>query len=89
MGVLSRAPGNKKFLLAAINYFTKWVEAEPLTQIKKANVIKFIDKIILSRFGIPRVFVLENGMQVLDQKVKNLLEQLKIEFYKSTPSYLQ
>ncbi|GFY87564.1 hypothetical protein Acr_05g0012030 [Actinidia rufa] len=30
VGFLPRAPGNKRFLLVAIDYFTKWVEAEPL-----------------------------------------------------------
>ena len=36
--------GNKKILLASIDYFTKWVEAEMLTQIRKVGVIRFIRK---------------------------------------------
>ncbi|GFS36152.1 hypothetical protein Acr_00g0044380 [Actinidia rufa] len=44
---------------------------------------------ILSRFGIPRAFVSDNGTQFVGSKVRNLLEQLKIEFYNSTPSYPQ
>ena len=76
-------------MLAAIDYFIKWVEAEPLVQIMEMNVIKFIKRNILSRFGIPRAFISDNGTQFIDKKVKNLLEQLKIEFYNSTPSYPQ
>ena len=38
MGVLPRAPDNKRFLLAATDYFTKWVEAEPLAQIRVTDV---------------------------------------------------
>ena len=60
VGVLPRAPGNKRFLLAAIDYFTKWVEAEPLAQIMEINVIRFIQRNILSMFGIPRAFILDN-----------------------------
>ncbi|GFY85504.1 hypothetical protein Acr_04g0002420 [Actinidia rufa] len=40
--VLPRAPGNKRFLLAATDYFTKWVEAELLAQIRETDVIRFI-----------------------------------------------
>ena len=61
MGVLPRAPGNKKFLLVAMDYFTKWVEAEQLAQIKEVDVIRFIQRNILSRFGILRAFVSDNG----------------------------
>ncbi|GFS36376.1 hypothetical protein Acr_00g0045620 [Actinidia rufa] len=81
--------GNKRFLLAATDYFTKWVEAELLAQIREGDVIKFICKSILSRFDIPRAFVSDNGTQFVGSKVRNLLEQLKIEFYNSTPSYPQ
>ena len=76
VGVLPRAPGNKKFLLATTDYFTKWVKAEPLAQIKEIDVIRFIRSNILSRFGIPRVFVSDNGTQFVGSKVRNLLEQL-------------
>ncbi|XP_057463838.1 uncharacterized protein LOC130753679 [Actinidia eriantha] len=40
VGVLPRAPGNKRFLIAATDYFTKWVEAEPLAQIRETDVDK-------------------------------------------------
>ncbi|GFZ19785.1 hypothetical protein Acr_28g0004900 [Actinidia rufa] len=88
-GVLPRAPGNKRFLLAATNYFTKWVEAELLAQIRETDVIRFIRGNILSKFSIPQAFVSDNGTQFVRSKVRGLLEQLKIEFYNSTPSYPQ
>uniref|UniRef100_A0A2N9HXW1 RNase H type-1 domain-containing protein n=1 Tax=Fagus sylvatica TaxID=28930 RepID=A0A2N9HXW1_FAGSY len=34
VGPLPRAPGNKKFLITATDYFTKWIEAEPLSNIR-------------------------------------------------------
>ena len=82
VGVLPRAPGNKKYLLAATKYFSKWVKVEPLAQIKEMNVIKFIRRNILSRFGIPKAFISNNGSQFVGQKMKNMLDELKIEFYK-------
>ncbi|GFZ21534.1 hypothetical protein Acr_29g0006960 [Actinidia rufa] len=49
VGVLPRAPGDKRFLLVATDYFTKWVEAEPLAQIRETDVIRFIRRNILSK----------------------------------------
>ena len=73
VGVLPKALGNKRFLLAATNYFTKWVEAEPLAQIREMDVIRFIRKNILSKFGIPKAFVSNNGTQFIGKQVKDLL----------------
>ena len=58
--------GTKKFLLATTDYFTKWVEAEPLAQIRETNIIKFIRRNILSRFGIPRAFVSDNRTEFVE-----------------------
>ena len=65
------------------------MEAEPLYQIREINGIRFIRINILSRFGIPRAFILDNGTQFISKKVRDLLKQLKIEFYNSSPGYLQ
>jgi len=43
-----------KFLLIAIDYFTKWVEVEPLAVITKDKIQTFVWKNIVCRFRIPR-----------------------------------
>ena len=65
----------------------KWVEAEPLAQFREIYAIRFICRNILSIFGIPQAFISDNGTQFVGQKVKDLLRQMKIEFYNSTLSY--
>ncbi|XP_057485872.1 uncharacterized protein LOC130772151 [Actinidia eriantha] len=89
VGVLPRAFRIEKFFLAATDYLTKWVEAEPLAQIRKMDVIKFIRRNILSKFDILRALMLDNGTQFISKKVRDLLEQLKIKFYNSTSSFPQ
>ena len=42
-----------KFLVVGIDYFTKWVEAEPLVNITQQNVKNFVWKNIVCRFGVP------------------------------------
>jgi len=68
-----------KFLVVGIDYFTKWVEIEPLATITKKNVRSFIWKSIICRFGIPKVFVSNNGKQFKNDVFKNFCKQLGIK----------
>ena len=46
-----------KFLVVSIDYFTKWVEVEPLDTITEKNIRSFVWRNIICRYGIPRVLV--------------------------------
>ena len=50
-----------KFLVVGIDYFTKWVEVEPLAKIVQKNVKNFVWKNIVCKFGVPRVLISDNG----------------------------
>ena len=58
---LPQGKGQVKFLLVAIDYFTKWVEVEALATITKARVRSFVWKNIIYRFGIPLTIISDNG----------------------------
>nr|KYP71446.1 Pol polyprotein [Cajanus cajan] len=61
LGPFPLAKGQCKFLLVAIDYFTKWIEAEPLAIITAGMVQKFLCKNIVTRFSIPHAIVADNG----------------------------
>ena len=46
-----------RFLIMAIDYFTKWVEAKPVTTITEAKVTSFVWKNIIYQFGILHVII--------------------------------
>ena len=48
VGHFPKAAGNKRYLLVGIDYFTKWVETEPLANIRYMDVKKFIWKKIVT-----------------------------------------
>jgi hypothetical protein len=73
----------------ATDYFTKWVEAEPLTHITDVDSKKFIWKNIITRFGIPRVLVSDNGTQFDSGLLKAFCEQYGIRNHFSMPTYPQ
>ncbi|KAL0433278.1 UNVERIFIED_CONTAM: hypothetical protein Slati_2662100 [Sesamum latifolium] len=75
----SPAPGQKKFLLVAVDYFTKWVEAEPLSRITETEVMKFIWKNLICRFGLPREIISDNGRQFQGKRLREWCEGLRIK----------
>ncbi|XP_025670187.1 uncharacterized protein [Arachis hypogaea] len=68
LGPFPPGPGQVKYLIVAIDYFTKWVEAEPLASISAANCQKFMWKQVVTRFGIPEAIISDNGTQFTDKK---------------------
>ena len=63
IGPFPKAAGNKRFLLLDIDYFTKWVEAEPLANIRDVDTKKFVWKNIVTRFEISHTLISDNGLQ--------------------------
>nr|KYP51948.1 Pol polyprotein [Cajanus cajan] len=79
LGPFPPAKGQLKFLLVAIDYFTKWIEACPLAKITTENVQKFTWKNIICRFGIPHTLITDNGRQFIAQGFEDFLRELGIK----------
>ena len=81
--------GNKKYLLVCTDYFTKWVEIEPLANIRDVDVKRFIWKNIITRFGVPYVLISDNGLQFNSKAFRKYCSDLGINNRYSTPAYPQ
>lgn len=73
LGPFPTALGQRKFLLVVVDYFTKWVEAEPLANITTQEVQKFFWRNIITRFGITNTLVTDNDLQFIDLKLNEFL----------------
>uniref|UniRef100_A0A2N9F3W1 Uncharacterized protein n=1 Tax=Fagus sylvatica TaxID=28930 RepID=A0A2N9F3W1_FAGSY len=89
VGPLPRAPGNRKFLITATDYFTKWIEAEPLSNIRDVDTKCFLWKSIITRFGIPWAVISDNGTQFESKLFKGFCSDLSIRNFFSSPGYPQ
>ena len=89
MGPLPQGKRQMKFLLVAIDYFTKWVEAEALATITEAKVQNFVWKNIVCRFGIPRTIISDNGRQFDSQAFRSFCSNLGIKNKYSSPGHPQ
>jgi hypothetical protein len=74
LGPFPASQGQVKFLLVAVDYFTKWIEAEPVATISSEKVISFYWKKIICRFGLPKFIVSDNGTQFTSEKVIQFCE---------------
>ena len=87
VGPLPQDKGQVKFLLVAIDYFTKWVEVEALTTITEARIKSFVWKNIICRFGISRMIITDNGRQFDKQGFRDFCSGLGIKNQFSSPGY--
>ena len=81
--------GNKKYLLVDTDYFTKWVEAEPLANIRDVYVKRFVWKNIVTQFGVPHVLISDNSLQFDSKMFRRYCDELGITNKYSTPAYPQ
>ena len=84
VGPFPKTVGNKKYLLVCTDYFTKWVEAEPLANIRDIDVKRFIWKNIVTRFGVPYALISDNGLQFDNKTFKKYCSDLGIKNKYST-----
>ncbi|GMP47971.1 hypothetical protein CsSME_00015490 [Camellia sinensis var. sinensis] len=89
VGPLPTGRGQTKFAIVSIDYFTKWVEAEPLTTITERNTTRFIWQSIICRFGIPQAFISDNGKQFDNAKYRKFCADLQIQPCFSFPGHPQ
>ena len=71
------------------NYFTKWVEAKPLANIKDVDAKRFVWKNIVTRFGIPHTLILDNRLQFDNKAFRRYCCDMNITNMYSTPAYPQ
>ncbi|XP_019442270.1 PREDICTED: uncharacterized protein K02A2.6-like [Lupinus angustifolius] len=80
-----KASNSHRFILVAIDYFIKWVEAVSFSSITRKVFVRFLRKEIICRYGIPERIITDNGTNLNGGEVKGLCEKFKIKHHNSTP----
>ncbi|XP_075636714.1 uncharacterized protein LOC142608949 [Castanea sativa] len=86
IGPFPQATGNRRFVLVVVDYFTKWVEAKALVNIRDVDVKKFVWKNIVTRFGVLESFMSDNGLQFDSKAFRKYCGDLGINNRYSTPA---
>ena len=67
----------------AIDYFSRWIEAESFGTLKAKQMAKFIEKSLICRYGVPHHIVTDNGVQ-FQAETAELLQRYGLEHHKSS-----
>ncbi|KAM5554801.1 hypothetical protein ABKV19_022958, partial [Rosa sericea] len=89
IGKLPTAVGQFKYAIVAVDYQTKWVEAEPLVAITTEKVKNFLWKNIYCRFGVPDTIVTDNGTQFDNDELRAYTENLGTRILYASPAHPQ
>ena len=78
-------PSSKKhtFIIVATDYFTKWIEAQLMTNVSQA------DAIIIYQFGILETITANQGTIFTSDKMKAFVQEYGIRLIHSSPYYVQ
>nr|GEZ81934.1 retrovirus-related Pol polyprotein from transposon 17.6 [Tanacetum cinerariifolium] len=71
-------PGKVKFLIVAMDYFKKWIEAKAVATITGGQVKKFVWDNIVCRFSILGEIISDNDKQFADNPFKDWCDKLNI-----------
>jgi hypothetical protein len=78
-----------RYILTATDYFTHWIEAIPLVKVNEEVVINFLEKHIITRFGIPNSLVFDNATYFSSLKLSEYALEKGIILKYSTNYYPQ
>ncbi|XP_049394729.1 uncharacterized protein LOC125859020 [Solanum stenotomum] len=82
--IVPPASNGHRFILVAINYFTKWVEASTNKPVTKNVVVDFVHNNIVCWFGIPKSIITDNADNLNSDLTRETCERFKIAHKKST-----
>ena len=78
-----------KYIVVAINYFTKWPEARAIPDKKASTVATFIYEDVICRHGCPKELQSDNGTEFVNRIIQQLTEHYKIKHKFSAPYHPQ
>ncbi|GJW68869.1 reverse transcriptase domain-containing protein, partial [Tanacetum coccineum] len=87
MGPFPSSRGNK-YILVAVDYFSKWVEAKVLPTNDARVVVKFL-KSLFSRFGAPRAIISDRGTHFCNDKFDKVMSKYGVTHRLSTAYHPQ
>ncbi|XP_077242395.1 uncharacterized protein LOC143882894 [Tasmannia lanceolata] len=82
--ISSKSSSGHEYILVAIDYFTKWIEAASYASLTSSSVARFIKANIICRYEVPHELISDNGPH-FKKEVAHLCEDFKIKHHKSSP----
>ncbi|PKI53832.1 hypothetical protein CRG98_025773 [Punica granatum] len=93
MGVIGpvnpKASNGHLFILVAIDYFTKWIEAITLASVTAKTVARFLKRNIIAPYGVPASLITDNAKNLNNKLIDELRAQFRFHHRNSSPYLTQ
>jgi hypothetical protein len=89
MGPLPMTTTNKRYIILAVDFFTKYTEAVAVEEADAQTVVKFIHSDIICRHGVPKEITSDRGTEFLNKLVEELERTYHIKHIKTTAYHPQ
>ncbi|GJT43044.1 putative nucleotidyltransferase, ribonuclease H [Tanacetum coccineum] len=87
MGPFSNSKGNK-YILVAVDYVSKWVEAQALPTNDAHIVIRFLRR-LFTRFRVPKALISDRGTHFCNSQLEKVLQKYEVTHKLSTAYHPQ
>jgi len=80
---------SNEYILVAVDYVSKWVEAVASPKAYAKTVVKFLKKNIFTRFGTPRVLISDGGAHFCNMQLAKALHHYGVKHKVASPYHPQ
>jgi transposase InsO family protein len=84
MGPLNTTPNGKRYIVLAIDHFTKYIEARALEDADAQSIAVFIHDDIICRHGVPKILTSDRGTEFVNELIQVLTKTYKIHHITTT-----
>ena len=77
-----KSSNGHEYILVAIDYFTKWMEADSYVRLTVAKVAKFMRSHIICQYGVPHELIFDRGVHFKGE-VNTLIQEYGIQHHRS------
>lgn len=79
IGPLPRSNKGNSVLLVVTDWFTKFVQVQPLRKATAQAIVKFLENEVFLMFGVPQIVMCDNGPQFVGGVFQKLMEKYKVQ----------
>ncbi|KAK9744262.1 Integrase core domain [Popillia japonica] len=79
LGPYPRSKNGNQYLLVVVDWFTKFCVVHPMAKATSRAIIKFLENQVFLIYGVPQIFVCDNGPQFRSTEFQNILREYKVQ----------
>jgi len=85
VGPLPITPKGNRYIIVAVEYLSKWQEAQAVVEANALSISNFLYQNIICRFGCFTYLHTDRGTEFVNEVMEKLTEKFRVKHHRSTP----